>query len=63
MYEKAGLNSNKRCITTALSPLNQISANHEITSFKTRDSAILSNWTIQLDDRLNDIFLDIEACC
>jgi hypothetical protein len=63
MYEKARLNSNKRCITAALSLLNQISANHKIPSLKTCDSAILSNWPIQLNDRLYDILLDIEACC
>ena len=41
---------------------NQFLANHKITSFKMGDSAILSNWLIQLDDGLNNILLDIEAC-
>ena len=60
-YGKARLNSNKGCITAVIGLWNQFSANHKIASFKTGDSAILSNWLIQLDDRLNDILLDIEA--
>ena len=59
--EKARLNSNKGCITAVIGLWNQFLANHKITSFKTGDSAILSNWLIQLDDGLNDILLDIEV--
>ena len=60
--KKARLNSNKGWITAVICLWNQISANHKIASFKMGDSAILSNWLIQLDDGLNDILLDIEAC-
>ena len=61
--KKARLNSNKGCITAVICLWNQILANHKITSFKMGDSAILSNWLIQLDDGLNNILLDIEVHC
>ena len=60
--KKARLNLNKGRITAVIGLWNQISANHEITSFKKGDSPILIDWLIQLDDGLNDTLLDIEAC-
>jgi hypothetical protein len=63
IWKEGKTHSNKRCIPAVLSLFDKVTANHKITSFKTTDSAILHNWPIQFDDRLNDALLDTEACC
>ena len=45
IWKEGKTHSNKRCI-----PVDKLTANHKITSFKTTDSAILHNWPIQFYD-------------